>query len=329
MRLDLHNHTLPAGESRLAGKWKKLAPHNCREIYLQMIKYHHLDGLAITNSHNIDMALAMASEYPQRIVAGAEYQVIAWEATTVQVVVLGLDPDMHARLMIARLRGIAHFTTLLREKKLPYFWAHIGWGIGENHPHAPVIIDNLLPYFDALETLTPYGGPASRFALALATYYQLAAVGGSDYLANPGGKRAYTDAPDATSVAQFFAAFHAKKIQAAITESPKKIPRTTAWEKNVYLRELQKIWHSEFGWSREAVKSLGQSLLLPLFERLPHTYYWQQRRGYENKVACLHRRFMNYLLARESNAVLSLDMNAEEKKIAWQQKIGRIYECFM
>jgi predicted metal-dependent phosphoesterase TrpH len=328
MRLDLHNHILPAGESRLAAKWKKLAPHNCREIYLQMMKYHHLDGLAITNSHDIEMAIRMAEEYPQKIVVGAEYQVIADAGTTVQIVVLNLDHATHTRLLDARLRGIAHFTTLLREKSLPYFWAHIGWGISEGHPRACEIVENLLPYFMALETVTPHAGAANRFAGAIACYYGLTGIGGSDYLAGTSGRRAYTEAVDVHSVTDFFAAFCAQKVEAALTESPKKIPKTMSWEKNVYLRELQKIWHSEFGWSREAVKSLGQNLLAPLLERLPHTYYWQQRQSYDNKVGRLHQRFMHYLMAKETSQIFALDISDDEKKVVWQQKISKIYQCF-
>ena len=128
MRIDLHNH-ITTSEGKTLPQLKKLEKQSGREIYIQAIKYHKLDALAVTDYHNIDFALGLSREYPQHILVGAEYRVMATEGITVQVVVLGLTPSLHERLMNARLRGVSHFTSVLKENRLPHFLAHIGLGL--------------------------------------------------------------------------------------------------------------------------------------------------------------------------------------------------------
>lgn len=317
MRLDLHNHTTPAGGSVFARR--STVPQKAREFYLKELHSHCLDGVAITNSHDIEVAMALAKESPGHILVGAEYQVVLGEGASAQVVVVGVDHSLHQRLMDARLRGIAHFTAIAKQNCLLYFLAHIGWGIDADHPRAPELLEKILAHSIAIEVLNAYDAEDCGFAFALARYYGLSPVGGSSHLWCRTGKRAYTEASDARSIEEFFKAFYQRKVDAKVTGG--------AWRKN-YLPHIQKFWHSEVGWHREAIKRMGETILMSVLEDLPDYYHLQQSNLYRRKALRLQQRFVAYLKLKETRRILSLDLPIERQKELWGAAMAEIYRCF-
>lgn len=328
MRLDLHNHTFPED----ARYGKETPGRNFRDICPKLLRQHHLDGIAITNFQSIEVALRLAQEYPQHIIVGAEYQVLAGEGTTVQIVVLRLDAPMHEMLMAARLRGLKYFTDQLKQYRLPYFMAHVGWGIPAEHPHALELLESSLAYVDAIEVVNVHDSIESKFSTSLATYYRLATVGGSEQLISPSGRRGYTEAPEATNIQEFMAALQAKQVRTGLTHCSEKIRENefSVWRygKNLYLKELEKLWHSRLGWNQELMKGLSDTLLLPLLEWLPYGYYLKQRQAYEKKITDLRQKFIAYLKLKETTAVFSCELPMAEKKLLWGNTMAKIYQCF-
>lgn len=332
MRLDLHNHTIPANPVRTLSKFDNLSWRVCREGYLEIIRSHQLDGLAITNCHNVEVALRFAAEYPWHIIVGAEYQVLIGQGTTAQIVVLEIDDKLHQQLMSARLRGIAHFASVVKRHALPYFLAHLGWGIPSEHPNAPQLLESMLQYVDAIEVANIHGMEKMRFASGLARYYGLAPIGGSDHLISVTQRRAFTIAPQATNRKEFFAAMHTGDVQVQVSGISAKRrtedPLIGGIRQNIYFQKLQRLWQSEFSWHPASGKKMREAIIFPFLQKLPYSYYLKQQKSYTDKVATLETRFLDYLQLKITQEIFSSDKSLAEKQSLWEQAMSKIYRCF-
>ena len=325
MRLDLHNHTIPVFPK--AWMLSHSNQPNFKDIY-QIIKYHQLDGLAITNTHNLNMAIELAHEYPEYIIVGAEYQVIVGENTSFQVVVLDVDQDLHTQLLHAKARGVSYFTSILNEKNVPYFLAHICWGIPNCSLESVKLIDHWISSFYAIEVADLYVR-GMKLPFALAKYYDLAMIGGSNHLWSETGQRVYTHV-DAKNLDEFYSGIRNRKSKIGITDPVRKISKELPFMRqlrnNTYFQEIKKIWHSELG--EDTLKSLAKSLFLSTIEWLPQSYYSQQRKSYMKKADKMHHLFMEYLIGKESQKIFRLDLEIEKKQDLLQSALGKIYESF-
>jgi len=232
MRFDLHNHT---SSIKKFLEIQQNSSKATQEAYLYDLQYHQLDGLAITNHHDIAAALHWAKEYPQKILIGCEYRVDGEEGTFISVVVLNLTEKIHQLLLRARHRGLGYFTMVLKEHHLPFYLAHLGTGIPPEHPYASELLEDALRFFDAIAVLDA-SGTHSDFPGNLAKYYGLAVIGGTGDVAL--GKRAYTESSDSSTVEEFFAAIQAKKVTVGLT-SPElfeksEISSLWQWSKSFY-----------------------------------------------------------------------------------------------
>lgn len=320
MRVDLHNHTIPAAQNSVFARLRKAVP-NTSEFYLQTIQQHRLDGLAVTNFHDVEVALALSREYPQYIIVGAEYQIILGESATAQMVVLGLDRNLHEEFMAARLQGIGRFAATAKAYRLPYFLVHLGWGIDAEHPRACEILDSVVANSIAVEVLNAGESEDMGFSSGIARYFGLAAIGGSNYLISQTGRRAYTRAPGSKTIGEFFEAIYHNRVEAGLTGGEEKLRKD-------YFRKMQKIWHTEIGWHREAVRRFGESLIFSLLDALPRHYQVQQQRRHQKKALRLMQRFADHLKIRETKRIFSVDAPISEKKKMWEQAIDHIYVCF-
>lgn len=321
MRLDLHNHTVPAVRNSLFARLTGNSHEKLGEFYPQIVQYHRLDGIAVTNCHDVSTALALREKYPEHTIAGSEYRVMIGENCSAQLAVLDVEETLHARLMNARLRGLEYFTSILNERGQPHFLVHPGWGISEGHPRTCELFDSVLSRCRAIEVTNAEDG---GFASALALYYGLAPIGGSHHLVSVTGSRAFTEAPEAKTFAEFFDAMRAGKVQAGVSGSGAIARR---W-KNNYLRKLQEIWHSEIGWHREAILDVGESVFSNLASWLPDHYYTQERASWRKRILGLRRKFVEYLELRETRRTLAVEQPVEEKKKAWEEAMARIRTCF-
>jgi len=93
LRLDLHNHILSCTDSFYP--FNKVYPQHNRALYFRLFKSHRVDGVAITNYHNIDTALELYKQYPKQVIVGSEYRVLADEGNSVLISVLNITQDMH------------------------------------------------------------------------------------------------------------------------------------------------------------------------------------------------------------------------------------------
>ena len=336
MRIDLHNHTATALPESSFSRLKRLEKNSDREIYLQVIKYHHLDALAITNHHNIEIAVKLAREYPRHVIVGAEYRVTGEEGSSIQVAVLGVESELHETLLRARLRGVAHFTSLIRERQLPFYLAHVGWGIDPDHPRSAELLDSFLSYFDAIE-VADASTTQPNFAMGLASYYQLAPIGGSGHLISVENRRAYTESSTANNIEEFFADIKKKQVGVGFTTgvsaSPSGFSSIWKWGKNFYRREMQRLWHSEFGLGRQVnvgalFRNFGQVVLAPTLQWLPQATHLQQIKSAYHKLAILEAKFVNYLELKETRRIFKLACSIDEKKEMWKTAITRIHDCF-
>ena len=326
MRLDLHNHTL----------LQSLPPKKNRELILEILDLYELDAIAITNLHSIDDALNLSQECPGLIITGAEYKVAGEEGSSVQVVALDLNEELHKLLMKARFRGIACFTNILKEKHIPYYLSHIGSGIPMKHPDAAKFLEDFLAFFDAMEVLNPLSLQKNSFALGLAMYYGLAPVGGSGALILEGNKRAYTQASEAQNLSDFFSAFLKKNVKAGIanTVSESKIsPSVWRISQDLYQKEIQKIWHSELGLSMHTTKgdilqSVLQSLLKPALDATQQIFHLYQTKSLEENFSSFQSKFIDYLKDKETKRIFSLSIDKEEKKKLWLDSISHIHSAF-
>jgi hypothetical protein len=332
MRVDLQNHTFsPQAFSRLK---KTVEDKSGQEIYTQAIKYHHLDAIAITNYHNIDVGLSLSREYPRHVIVGAEYRVYGEEGSSIQVIALGIHEELHKALMKARLRGVAYFTSLLKEKHIPYYMAHIGSGIPLNHPTAPELLDSVLQHFSAIEVLNGSLWEKINFAANLARYYNLATMGGSGYCVTKTERRAYTEA-DAHSVEEFLEAIAQKRVKVGLT-SGHAAPKTGFMGEtgqDFYPGILQKIWHSEFGLGQQSnlgnlLKRWGQAMLPTALQWVTQISHSHQLKEEQQTLALFQKKFVDYLMLQETRRIFSLSLSLEAKKNLWEQAIGKIHECF-
>ncbi len=327
MKIDLHNHTLS----------QNLAPKKTREIILETLHIYGLDAIAITNLHSIQDALRLEQECPGCIVPGAEYKVGGEEGSSVQIVVIGLNEQLHELLMKARRRGIAYFTGILKEKNLPYFLSHIGMGIPTEHQAAPEFLENYLNFFNAIAVLDCLSSQSNSFAMGLSYYYGLSPVGGSGSLILQGKKRAYTEAPGSENITEFFTAFLQKRIKAGIasTNSESKIG-TSLWQisQDFYQKEMKRIWQSELGLSMQSTKGnvlqgILESLVSPALDTAQQVFYLQHTKALEKKLGSFQEKFIDYLKSKETKRIFSLSLEIEEKKKHWLDAIAKVHEAFL
>lgn len=334
MRLDLHNHTMILAKHEKGKALQAVERYRDREIFWDIIKAHPLDGIAITNFHNVDVALSLAKEYPKHVVVGAEYRVSEEEGVGVHVVVLGLDTQLHALLMQARLRGIAYFTSVLREKNLVFYLSHLGWLWPDNQSEW---FHNLLSFFDAIEVLDTTLSPKNSFATGVAKYYNLAPIGGSGSLALEGRRRAYTEVPEAQTHEDFFLGLHQKKAKVGTTSSEAhagSAPSVWQMSKNFYQEEMKKLWHSEVGLGREAtlgilMQNLAGEMLVPILQAIPKAFHLHHKKASERNLSSFPREFIDYLKLKETKRIFTLAHSLEEKKNLWAQAMAKIHECFI
>lgn len=313
MRVDLHNHT------PLYMRNPRQGQKNLENLCLQILKSRSIDAFAITNYHEIETALALAKKLPGKIIVGCEYQVFEQEACTVHVIALDLTPQLHQNLLHARLRGVKHFTSFLKEKKIAYFLARIAWGMHLANEKTAVLLDQFLPHFDAIKVLSSHPNQESKFASQVCSYYQLAPVGGSDSIISEYSDKAYTKAK-ADSHSIFLQALRRKEVSVGRTQElalQKKIP-PMKWH-----QRWEEFWPDNFQWS-----ALRESLI-PFFQWIPqanHHYHLQKR---DKSILPLQTAFIDYLKSKETQQIFqSKSFSPEEKSFLWQERISKIHKCF-
>lgn len=330
MRLDLHNHILSCTDSFYP--FNKVYPQHNRALYFRLFKSHRVDGVAITNYHNIDTALELYKQYPKQVIVGSEYRVLADEGNSVLISVLNITQDMHNFLMKERFRGLEHFTTILREKNLPFFLSHLGYGIELSHPKSLEILDKTLNYFEAIEVLDAYSA-IENFSFFLARYYNLAPIAGTGYLHADIERCAYTEAKEAKSFKEFWDAVLKRNITIGCLENS--INNRSWWSisKDFYQRQIKKIWHTELGfWQhfsiQEVFENLEDSVLVPVFQSLPHFSHLQDIEALQNKKNDWNERFVDYLIQKKIQSILKQYNSKEDITYHCIEALHQINACF-
>ncbi|HON44201.1 MAG TPA: hypothetical protein P5543_08385 [Planctomycetota bacterium] len=334
MRLDLHNHTLLASNTPSFSSLKKLYQKRSQAFYFRTLKSHHVDGIAITNHHEIDTALELFHHYPKQVIVGSEYRVLAGEGTSALITVLSLNKKMHDQLMQERLRGIKHFTDVLREQQLPFFLSHLGWGIPTTHPKGVEIFDHLFQYIDALEVLDAYTF-YDTFSLSIAKYYNLSPIAGTGYLHPDITRYVYTESAEATTLTEFWQAIQARNVRVGTfekkyTTTPKSFRNAS---KDFYQKQIKKIWHTEFGfWQhftmQDILENLEESIVLPTLQSLPHLSRLQQMEEFQDAKNDWKMRYIDYLKKKEIAQIFQNKISPEEKINQCIEKLSQINHCF-
>ncbi len=333
MRLDLYNHTISLG-NKIA--WRNSAKHIHLEKYLYAIQYHKLDGIAITNRHNITEAVVLAREYPTSVIVGCEYQVAWKENTTVSIVVLNLDTNFHEILLQERLKGLPHFCEIVRNQNYPFFMVSLASGIPQDHPFACELLEESLQYIDALAVVDAYEG-TGQFAIGLANYYNLATIGGSGHLVCS-NRRAYTESLESTSLSQFWKAIQNKKVSVGITYEIgfSKGAISSIWElgKNFYRKEVENLKSSEEIWEIQQPSAfenwirLGQTIITPLIYSIPQSFRLQKKQSMNHKLENFGQKFIVYLKNKQTRQIYSTSDSLIEKKRKWNESILKICQSF-
>jgi predicted metal-dependent phosphoesterase TrpH len=184
MRVDLHVHTRESSAPPEHWFGELVGAQECytqAESALTEALRKGLDAVAITNHDSADDALRLARTHPGTVIPGCEYKVYAGRGSYVHVVALGIDADVHARLMHERSRGLARFAGFCRGKGLAHFLAHPAWEVGGGKRGIdPADLLGWLEHFDAIETLNGNCHIENEIASGLARFFRKGRVGGSD-----------------------------------------------------------------------------------------------------------------------------------------------------
>ena len=335
MRLDLHNHTIiPKTKFH---KFDTVLKQYTREIYFYIVKTNQIDGIAITNLHDIEIALSLWKKFSEYIIIGAEYKILCEEGNSVYITVLNIDEDIHKLLMKAKFRGVQYFTNLLKEKNFPYFISHVGLGLSLEHSHICELFDSFFSCFNSIDVLDHANLNPDSFMIGLSKYYDLGQVAGSGHLLSRLGRRVYTEVNGAQNINDFFEGFHKKNVNIGFTDFYHTEQNNTSsiWQlgKDFISSEIQKLWQTELGINKQLdinklIENFSKTILLPALQNIPYDSHLNQLKIGNKRLNFLKSKFVDYLKLTKTKQIFSGPEALEEKKQNWKQSISKINKCF-
>lgn len=213
-RADLHCHSTASQVSKL-GVQRALGLPECatpsEEVY-ELAKRRGMDFVTITDHDTIDGAVEIADRYDDAFVSEELTARFRGEPQAVHVLCLGITPDEHHWLQ-AHANDVEEIAEYLGDRQIACSLAHPFYAV--EAPLLPRHRRRLAELFGVWETRN--GARAGELNLPAAVYIDThggAGTGGSDDHAGVDVGRTYTEAPTATTPAEFLAHLRAGRVTA-------------------------------------------------------------------------------------------------------------------
>ncbi|WP_372369684.1 hypothetical protein [Candidatus Uabimicrobium sp. HlEnr_7] len=320
VRLDLHNHTFDySGASKFLKK-------DIEAIYTTKILYPSLNAVAITNYHNVSNALVLKDKFPSYIIVGCEYRVVE-KNFPMHVVCLNISDKHHRKLMSARLRGIEYFISFLKNEKIIHYLTRVAWGIPINQK----VIEHLYKYFKkfyAIDVANISIERESLFAKKLASYYELAKVGGSDNLISYYKQKVYTEFSE-TTLEKALDSIQDSQTVIGTLYTPETKQHKSWWYigKEIYQQHLHNAANAHRFSSKigDLDATFENKYFFEIISQSQHIYKLEK---HEKKIEKLEKVFTDYLRWKKTQEIFSSDSSVEEKKETWVKCLKNINSSF-